>query len=555
MKKIHYRISVHINNKVMKLGFRGQLTNENIGKKVRVQAIFTQRTVDRRFPMDVVIEGTDIGPQVIADADIELPYVFLTPPRRKVTVTFALWIGMEEIILNEQPFPVQKEMFARTDMTHRKNYAVFLGMTAALPALLLKYYLGGERNMEQAKKKANALVYKKSGIPYSPRQRNTDYFAACYAKEVKRIEEVGNNRILFLSEREPDEKDNLLRVKKLFDEDPAIEVREFIETRTVDVLSRSELAECAKECASAKVIILEDFYPQLHSLMLRPETKIVQLWHACGAFKTFGFSHMDKPGGAPQSSMNHRNYDLVCVSSEGIRSIYAEAFAIPRQKVKALGVPRTDDLFDQQYKEAIKTDLYTRYPFLSKGRVVLFAPTFRGEGNKDAYYPEEAFDVSRFMEGMPEDVHLIIKSHPFVKDPIHIPEEYAGRVIDLTGKEHINDLMLVSDLLITDYSSCIFEAAILKLPMLFYAFDLSEYEETRDFYFDYEEMVPGPVVKNIESLTRNAREIIDQADNEDTDTYKDQKLQTFKDVFLSGLDGQSTKNIYDYVRKYVGEGP
>ena len=551
MKKIHYTTSVNIKDKVMKLNFRGQLTNESVGNKVRVQAIFTQRTVDRRFPMDVTIEGTDIGPLVLADANIELPYVFLTPPRRQVTVTFALWLGMEEMILDDHPFPVHKEMFSRPDMTSRKSFPVFLGMTLALPVILLGYYFGGDSNLQQAKKKANALVYRNSGIPYSPRQRNTDYFASCYAKEVKRNGEVGKNRVLFLSEREPDEKDNLLRVKKLFEQDQDVEVREFIKTRTVDNLSRRELAECARECALAKMIILEDFYPQLHSLTIRPETTIVQLWHACGAFKTFGYSHMDKPGGAPQSSMNHRNYDLVCVSSERVRSLYAEAFAVPCHKIKALGVPRTDDLFDPQYKETARREICKRYPLLSKGRVVLFAPTFRGEGNKDAYYPGDAFDVGRFMEAMPSDVILIIKNHPFVREPIFIPKEYADRVLDLTGKEHINDLMLLCDLLITDYSSCIFEAAILKLPMLFYAFDLSEYEETRDFYFDYEEMVPGPVEKNFGMLTRRARYILDQGDDSPADDRSAKQIETFREVFLSALDGHCTKKVYDYVRKLL----
>ena len=551
MKKIHYRMTVNIQNKVMKLGFRGQLTDEHVGKKIRVQAVFTQRKVDRRFPMDVIIEDSDIGPQILADATIALPYVFLTPPRRKVTVTFILWHGMEEVVLDDQPFPVNKEQFARTESAHRKNYAAFAGLSAALPVILLKYYLGGGRNMEAALKRANAFVYRKSGIAYSPRQRKTDYFADCYAREVRRNGKVSGSRILFLSERAPDEKNNLLRVKRLFDQDPDVEVRDFIVPRTVDQLTRSELSECARECAAARMIILEDFYPQLHSLMVRPETTVVQLWHACGAFKTFGFSHMDKPGGAPQSSMNHRNYDLVTVSSEKIRGIYAEAFAIPVQKVKALGVPRTDDLFDRQYMKEKREELYRRYQAAADGRVVLFAPTFRGEGNKDAYYPPEAFDVRRFMERMPEDVVLIIKNHPFVREPVHVPDDLSDRVLDLSGGEHINDLMLISDLLITDYSSCIFEAALLELPMLFYAFDLAGYEESRDFYFDYRKIVPGPVVKTLESLADQAADILNQGGGYYDDKQLAGKLEDFREVFLSALDGQGTRRIYDYLRNLI----
>ena len=385
MYKINYRTTVNINNQVLKLGFRGQLPDDMHNHKIRVQAVFSQRQVDRRFPMETSIEESDIGTRIHADALIELPYVFMTPPRGKVNVTFCVWYGMEEIILDDQPFPIRKELFARKEVSRRKNFPAFAGMTVLLPALLLKNYVSSGRDMGRAKKKTNNLIYRKTGVSFSPRQRNTDYFAEKYEKEVRKMPNLSGNTVLFLSAREPEPGDNLQRIRRLFEADPDVVTEEFIRTETVDRLSRAELRECAEKCARARVIILEDFYPQLHSLSIRPETTVVQLWHACGAFKTFGYSHMGKPGGAPQSSMNHRCYDFVSVSSEQIRGLWAEAFAIPYKKVQALGVPRTDDLFDWQYKRKKREELYRRYPVLRDNKVVLFAPTFRGDGNKDAW--------------------------------------------------------------------------------------------------------------------------------------------------------------------------
>ena len=545
MKKMHYRTTVNIKDRVMMLGFRGQLTREHEGKKIRVQAVFSQRQVDRRFPMEVTIEETDIGPQIMADARVELPYVFLTPPRRKVNVTFAVWFGMEEMLLDDQPFPVQRELFVRNDVIRRKNPLKFIGLTAILPLLLGRYYLSESRNFEEAKKKANEHVYRSSGISYSPRQRNTTYFADRYDAEVQRFPEVEKNRVLFLSEREPQERDNLLRIKRLLSDEADVEIAEFINTKTVDALTRQELRECAAECARAQVIILEDFYPQLHSLNIRPETRVIQLWHACGAYKTFGFSHMDKPGGAPQSSMNHRNYDLVCVSSSRIRGIYAEAFAIPLQKVKALGVPRTDDLFDEDYKSRKREELYRKYPLLQNSKVVLFAPTFRGTGNKDAFYPWEKFDPEAFLEGMPGDVVCIIKNHPFVKESPSLSGRFGDRIYDLSDSEYINDLMLVSDLMITDYSSAVFEAAILDLPMIFYTFDLEDYIRDRDFYFDFEGLVPGPIERTKEDLAHRARIMLEEKGYplEEAD-----KLEYFKEVFLDAIDGHSSERVFQYIR-------
>ena len=433
MRKINYRITVNITQKTMKLGFRAKMPEEMKDKRIRVQAIFTQRQVERRFPMEVVIEEGEVGEQIRADAEILLPYVFYSPPRHKVNVIFALWCGAEEICLDEQPFPVQKELFARAEIVRKRNLLKFGLCSLGLPFLLLRDYFKEDKNLLKASKRANDTVYRISGYNYSARQQNTDYFANRYRKYAAK-NKVKPNQILFLSEREPEQGGNLMLVKKWFEEnEPEVEITTFINTKTVDRLKKKELRDCAFKCATSAVIILEDFYPQLHSIQKRSETKIVQLWHACGAFKTFGLTRMGKQGGAPQTSMNHRNYDLVPVSSDTVRDIYAEAFGISSSKVQALGVPRTDVLFDWEYEEKKREELYEKYPAFKENRVILFAPTFRGDGNKDAYYPLEAFDVNRFMERQPEDTVLILKNHPFVKQKFPVDAQWQERVFDLSG--------------------------------------------------------------------------------------------------------------------------
>lgn len=544
MRKINYRITVNITQKTMKLGFRAKMPDEMQGKRIRVQAVFTQRQVERRFPMEVVIEEGEVGDQIRADAEILLPYVFYSPPRHKVNVIFTLWCGTEEICLDDQPFPVQKELFARAEIVRKRNLFKFGLCSLGLPFLLVRDYFKEDKNFIKAAKRANDTVYRISGYNYSARQQNTDYFAARYRKYIAK-NKVNPNQILFLSEREPEKNGNLMLVKRWFEEnEPEVEITTFINTKTVDQLRKKELRDCAFKCATSAVIILEDFYPQLHSIQKRSETKIVQLWHACGAFKTFGLTRMGKQGGAPQTSMNHRNYDLVPVSSDTVRDIYAEAFGISGSKVQALGVPRTDLLFDWDYEEKKREELYGKYPILKENRVILFAPTFRGDGNKDAYYPLEAFDVNHFMERQPEDTVLILKNHPFVKQKFTVDAQWQDRVLDLSGEEHINDIMLISNLLITDYSSSVFEAAILELPMLFYAFDEKEYMDSRDFYFDYSQFTPGPVVTDFEALCEESAAMLQNivSANEQAD------LKKFRETFLNTVDGCSTERIYRKIK-------
>lgn len=546
MRKYNYRTTVHIEDTIIKLGFRAKLPEDFKGEKVRVQAIFMQRSLERRFPMEVEIVAGETGPQIKADALVELPYVFANPPRHKVNVIYAVWLGMEETILRDQPFPIRKDLFESYESRRSKSMGRFLLGTMALPFLVLKNYKKN-KNKTASLKEANATVYDYSGYDYSPRQRNTDYFSAKYDHFVKQID-VKENNILFLSERLPEEGGNLIRVMEQCRQDKEISVSKFLVPKTVNQLSRKELRECARLCARARVIVLEDFYPQLHSLTIRPQTKIVQLWHACGVFKTFGYSRLGKPGVALQSSMNHRNYDLVTVSSEAVRGIYAEAFAITSGKVKALGVPRTDVLFDEDYKEARRRELYQTYPQLEGRKVILFAPTFRGDGNKDAYYPEEAFDINLFMQGFPEDVCCIVKHHPFVRQEIRVEESYRNRVLDLTGRDHINDLMLVSDLLITDYSSSVFEAVLLGLPVLFYAFDKEEYIRSRDFYCDYESFAPGYVEEDFTGMKEMAGKILYHETEEEAEEAIAAKREQFFRDFLSALDGRSTERIVTYIK-------
>ena len=167
MRKINYRITVNITQKTMKLGFRAKMPDEMQGKRIRVQAVFTQRQVERRFPMEVVIEEGEVGDQIRADAEILLPYVFYSPPRHKVNVIFTLWCGAEEICLDDQPFPVQKELFARAEIVRKRNLFKFGLCSLGLPFLLVRDYFKEDKNFIKAAKRANDTVYRISGYNYS----------------------------------------------------------------------------------------------------------------------------------------------------------------------------------------------------------------------------------------------------------------------------------------------------------------------------------------------------------------------------------------------------
>lgn len=347
------------------------------------------------------------------------------------------------------------------------------------------------------------------------------------------------NRIVFISNRRTDLSGNFEFVYDILKKDETLDFRFLLDDRNVKEMSVKNAFLYGYYSATAKVILIDDFTPLLYRIPKREGTSLIQLWHACGAFKTFGYSRLGKEGGQKQSNPNHRNYDYAIVSSREIEKFYAEGFGISLEKAVATGVPRTDIFFDQEYKEKVRKEFYEKYPQLKEKKIMLFAPTFRGNGKLSGYYPVDKFDVVRVYEELEEEYAILVKHHPFVQDRNEIPEKYQDYIIDLSDHSELNDLLFVADLLVTDYSSVIFEAALLDIPMLFYAYDLQRYISTRGFYYEYEKFVPGKIAESF----GKAMEAIKNKD------FETEKIKTFKTRFFDDLDGRSSQRTVDLIYK------
>ena len=522
------------------------ILKENMGKP-SLKLYFKSGIQDRIFPLETSFEENKSGEYVLVGRNtILLPYVFLNEAGdEKVEVRVELFQGGSRKAIGE-PFYLDSKYFVKPQMNETGRFAEIRWIVALLllPVAVITSFLAGNKG-RNALKKANQYIKRLTGISFSLREFKTDYLKKQYEKSLSLP--VKTNNVLFLSERKVEKGGNLALVYDELKNNKNLIITSFLKTKTVDRLSFKELRESARLMAEAGCIVLEDFYPQLHALDLRKETKVIQLWHACGAFKAFGFSRLHKPGGPEEESKNHRNYYKVFVSGEKMIPYYSEAFAIPEGNVLPLGTPRTDIFFDEAYKEQIFAELFNQFPVFRGKRIILFAPTFRGQGNKDAYYPDSSFSVETFMKDMPEDVILIIKQHPFVKNTINIPQEYKDRVFDLSKKISINDLLFITDVLITDYSSSVFEAALLDIPMVFYVFDEDSYRKDRDFYEDFDSFIPGLKAENQDELKKQTLICLD---NEKALTYD---TTEFKETFLSAIDGNSTKRITEYLIDLIEE--
>lgn len=262
---------------------------------------------------------------------------------------------------------------------------------------------------------------------------------------------------------------------------------------------RSIIARLIKmpyDLATSEVIVVEDVCRPIKYLKRSGDQLIVQTWHALGAFKKFGLANIEnlkrlENEDKEELAMVHV-YDYVLDPGLKFREKYLESFSPGCKILKGVFNPRIDLLFDEEYIAGKTEELYEKYPELRDKRVLLYTPTYRGYSDRtDA---QHFMNFDELLSRLDDRFMLVLKKHPSMKKSFYQPpsDEYAHRFMDLSH-ENVNNLMLISDVLINDYSSTFFEFALLGKPVVFLAKDLDQYLDDRGFYYDFREFVPGPI--------------------------------------------------------------
>lgn len=252
--------------------------------------------------------------------------------------------------------------------------------------------------------------------------------------------------------------------------------------------------------AGASYIFIDDYTPVFDFIDLDDGVVLTQLWHAGVGFKSVGYARFGIQGSPDPNSSSHRAYTYALVGNEHLRGIYSEVFGIEPEALLATGMPRLDHFLDEGTAEAARADLYGRYPQLKGARVILFAPTFRGAGQRSAHYPYGLLDVEALHRMCEEtNSYFIYEMHHFIKERPHIAPEFQDRVLDLTD-ENLDELFHVGDVLITDYSSCFYDYLLLEKPVILYVPDKTAYAATRGIQRPIDEMAPGEVCETFDEL-------------------------------------------------------
>jgi len=353
----------------------------------------------------------------------------------------------------------------------------------------------------------------------------------CLLRPVKR------GRVLFLSDSHLGFVGNMAFLRDAMERRfPDVEFRGLFKKSLATRRSLRDAVRLPYLMATSSIIILDDFYPVIYPMRIRTGVRVVQLWHAAGAFKRVGHSRAGLPGGPTTGSEIHRNYTDAVVSSAQIVDDYAEAFALPRERVHAWGMPRSDAFFDAARVSATRSRVRRDLGVADDERLVVYAPTFRGKGQTSAYgAPETGWDD--IAEQLGAGWRVAVRPHPFVAQ-----RSLPRGVMDASAIPEMNDLLMATDILVTDYSSAIFEFALLQRPMVFFVPDLVEYSESRSFYRPFDHYAVGPVVEHAAELASAIRSAaVDRV-----------RLDAFVNEFCGALDGASSDRIAGQLLGGVG---
>lgn len=355
---------------------------------------------------------------------------------------------------------------------------------------------------------------------------------------------VDENKVVFVEVRHPHITNSF---EVVFDElvnnyDYTVHSHFLLNSNTLRTDYAKRVINAVQDIATAKYVFLNEGSNAISAIPMRPETKVIQLWHGCGAFKKFGFSTADLIFGASRKEqLKHpfnKNYSLVTVSSPEVVWAYEEAMNLPENSniVQPTGSSRTDVFYSEEFISAAYEHVYSQVPQAKGKKIILYAPTFRGRVAR-AKTPD-MLNVKMFYENLGDDYILLFKHHPVVKERPVIEKQYGDFALDVTDTLSIEDLLCVSDICISDYSSLVFEYSLFEKPLIFFAYDLDEYFDWRGFYYDYFELAPGLIAKT-------NFEMIDYIKNID-ERFDKQAVKDFRYKFMRSCDGKATQRILEY---------
>lgn len=295
------------------------------------------------------------------------------------------------------------------------------------------------------------------------------------------------------------------------------------------------------ELARAEIILMDNVFLPYAYLHRRRGTKVVQLWHGTGTIKKFG---QDTNTGKLKSLEKRANSNIthLIVNSPSMKRLYAGAFGVNESKVYPIGLPKSDEFFrglqeiEVCKRNPYKEYIYHKYGIPSLKKLILYAPTFRDNKEQNPRLIELLEELG---QKLPEEYCLGLRLHPHIAHSFE-NQQLGTNICQLSFENDVNMILMATDLLITDYSSIIFEFCLMKRPMIFYAYDYEEFsDQGRGFYYPYEAFVPGPIAYT-------CREVLDIIRDKE---FQLNKVEEFIGNHYLYTDGNATERLLELLKQ------
>ncbi|MBO3076813.1 bifunctional glycosyltransferase family 2 protein/CDP-glycerol:glycerophosphate glycerophosphotransferase [Mammaliicoccus vitulinus] len=226
-------------------------------------------------------------------------------------------------------------------------------------------------------------------------------------------------------------------------------------------------------------------------------------------------------------------------------NIFKTAFWMDEERMWEIGYPRNDVLINRQndveYLEQIKKDLNLPHD----KKVIMYAPTWRDDEfvKKGKYLFDLKINLENLHKELGDEYIILLRMHYLISNALDL-NGYEDFAIDVSNYSDISELYLITDALITDYSSVMFDFGILKRPQFFFAYDIEKYDKgLRGFYMNYKNDLPGEIITDEFKLAEELKKI-----DEHKVKYSD-KIEQFYNKFCSLEKGQSSKFIGDFINE------
>jgi len=295
----------------------------------------------------------------------------------------------------------------------------------------------------------------------------------------------------------------------------------------------------------SKVALLTHGTSDYPFMYIPARTHVIQTYHGFPT-KRGEFMRLegeDAPGPVESFYLNRRfqPIDTFLSTSDFVTQIFSKRFGLPIERFLKIGFPVNDELLERSPDPEWIKQVYPHADANTK--LILYAPTFRYKSATQLFPFQDldTGDLSRFLEH--NNLVLAIRTHP--NDKVELPQWFGSidRIVITSDKkiEQVNDLIVHSSAIITDYSSVYLEGLLRDIPPVFIPYDLKEYE--RGFPFEYEDVTPGPHVRSFVEWKEAIQEALNGAKR-----FEEHRNRV-RNLFFERLGADSTVRLWEYISR------